>query len=218
MLTGCPGAQPGAAWAQSGAAGCSQVQQGAARCNRVQPGWARSPNAGRVPRCSMGTAGAASAQPGAAGCGQGARVQQGAAGCSKAQQGRSRRRRRRAARCSWAPQGRSRRLRKDAPGVQQGCSRRNGCHRGRCVKSCEELRKAAPQGRTRGAAGVQPAQRVPQGALSDKLRRTSETNKKTGALPYQGKTLLSLIRLRSISPDAKACAEKLDFRSTSAPP
>ncbi len=70
---------------------------------------------------------------------------------------------------------------------------------------------AAPQGRTRGAAGVQPAQRVPQGALSDKLRRTSETNKKTGSLPYQEKTLLSLIRLRSISPDAKACAEKQYF-------
>ena len=74
----------------------------------------------------------------------------GAAGCSRVQQGA-------AGAQPEAPQARSQ--------VQLGAA---------------GAQPAAPQGRTRGAAGVQPAQRVPQGALSDKLRRTSETNKKNG--------------------------------------
>ncbi len=175
------------------------MQPGAAECSRV---WLDAAGAKPgVARSSVVQPSAAGAQPGAARCSQGAAG--GAAGCLLMLTG-----------CPGAQPG--------AAGAQPGaagCSQvQQGAARGRCVKRCDERRKAAPQGRTRGAAGVQPAQRVPQGALSDKLRRTSETNKKAGPLPHQEKILLSLIRLRSISSDAKAFAEKLYFsKHTRAP-
>ncbi len=172
--------QQGRSRMQQGAARCSRVQQGGSGCSQVGPGCSRgcgwmSPNSGRAPRCSMGTAGRSKC---AAGCSRVRPGCTGAAGCSQAQQGRSRRRRRRAARRIWAQQGRSRRLRMGAPGVQQVRSRRNGCNRERCLKSREELRQAGPPGRTRGAAGALLEPRVPQAVVSPQLRRSVQTDKK----------------------------------------
>ncbi len=180
-----------------GAARCSRVQQGATGCSQVGPGCSRgcgwmSPNSGRAPRCSMGTAGRSKCaagcsrvRPGCTGAAGCSRVQPGVAGAQpEAPQARSKAHLGAAGAQSAAPHGRSR----GAAGAQPAQRVQQGALSEKPRRTSTGGAAWAHPGCSRGAAGATGAS----GSGVSTAAQVCANRQKTGPFPHQEKTLLSL--------------------------